>query len=103
MASELAAVVRSALSNVALHAGSEAHAYVLIEDLEDSVVVTVRDDGSGIADGRLDQAEREGRMGVSRSILGRVADLGGAVLLETAPGAGTEWEITVPKSQEVGV
>ncbi len=103
MASELAAVVRSALSNVALHAGSEAHAYVLIEDLADSVVVTVRDDGSGIADGRLDQAEREGRMGVSRSILGRVADLGGAVLLETAPGAGTEWEITVPKSQEVGV
>ena len=41
-------------------------------------------------------------MGVARSILGRVADLGGAVLLETAPGAGTEWEITVPKSQEVG-
>ncbi|SIK44759.1 Putative two-component system sensor kinase [Mycobacteroides abscessus subsp. abscessus] len=102
MASELAAVVRSALSNVALHAGPQAHAYVLIEDLADSVVVTVRDDGSGIADGRLDQAEREGRMGVSRSILGRVADLGGAVLLETAPGAGTEWEITVPKSQEVG-
>ncbi|SHT02695.1 putative two-component histidine kinase [Mycobacteroides abscessus subsp. abscessus] len=102
MASELAAVVRSALSNVALHAGPQAHAYVLIEDLVDSVVVTVRDDGSGIADGRLDQAEREGRMGVSRSILGRVADLGGAVLLETGPGAGTEWEITVPKSQEVG-
>jgi signal transduction histidine kinase len=103
MASELAAVVRSALSNVALHAGPQAHAYVLIEDLDDSVVVTVRDDGSGIAAGRLDQAEREGRMGVSRSILGRVADLGGAVLLETAPGAGTEWEITVPKSQEVGL
>lgn len=101
MAGELAAVVRSALSNVALHAGPGAHAYVLIEDLDDSVVVTVRDDGAGIADGRLDQAEREGRMGVSRSILGRVADLGGAVLLETAPGAGTEWELTVPKSQVV--
>lgn len=99
-AEELAAVVHSALSNVSLHAGVDAHAYVLVEDLGDTVVVTVRDNGCGIADGRLEQAEREGRMGVSRSIVGRVSELGGTVHLETAAGAGTEWEIVIPKSQK---
>ena len=39
----------------------------------DQVVVSVRDDGPGIAGGRLDEAAAEGRLGVSESIRGRVA------------------------------
>ncbi|WP_037177520.1 MacS family sensor histidine kinase [Rhodococcus sp. UNC363MFTsu5.1] len=96
-AAEVAAVVRTALSNVELHAGGGAKAYVLLEDIGEEVIVSVRDDGAGFAPGRLAEAEAEGRMGVSRSILGRVADLGGTATLETAPGEGVEWEIRVRK------
>ncbi|QNG20323.1 ATP-binding protein [Rhodococcus triatomae] len=96
-AKELTAVIDTALSNVARHAGAGARAYVLLEDLGEDLVVTVRDDGVGIAPGRLEQAEAEGRMGVSKSILGRVESLGGAATLDTEPGQGTEWEIQVPK------
>jgi signal transduction histidine kinase len=96
LATELAAVVRETLSNVARHAG-EAHAWVLLEDLSDEIVVSVRDDGPGIPAGRLTDAEAEGRMGVAGSIRGRVLDLGGRVDLRTGPGEGTEWEFRVPR------
>jgi len=96
-AAELAAVAGTALSNVAVHAGADAQAYVLLEDLGDEVVLSVRDDGCGIPVGRLAQAEREGRMGVAQSIKGRVAELEGDAQLETSPGAGTEWEIRIPR------
>jgi signal transduction histidine kinase len=93
---ELAAVVRACLDNVARHVGADAPAWVLVEDLGGSVVVTVRDEGPGIADGRLEQARGEGRLGVAESIRGRMADLGGTAALVSAPGQGTEWELTVP-------
>jgi signal transduction histidine kinase len=97
LAGEVAAVVRETLSNVARHA-TDAHAWVLVEDLGDDVVVSVRDNGPGIPAGRLAAAEAEGRMGVAKSIRGRVTELGGAVDLRTAPGDGTEWEFRVPKA-----
>ena len=50
---------------------------MLLEELPDRVEVTVRDEGPGIPEGRLAQAEREGRLGVVESIRGRIADLGG--------------------------
>jgi signal transduction histidine kinase len=96
LAAELAAVVRETLSNVARHAGN-AHAWVLVEDLGAEIVVSVRDDGPGIPAGRLAEAAAEGRLGVAKSIQGRVADLGGDVSLRTAPGEGTEWEFRVPR------
>uniref|UniRef100_UPI001F52892B ATP-binding protein n=1 Tax=Streptomyces graminilatus TaxID=1464070 RepID=UPI001F52892B len=61
------------------------------------VVVTVRDDGPGIPEGRLAQAEGEGRLGVAQSIRGRLRDLGGDAELISVPGQGTEVELTVPK------
>lgn len=94
---ELLAVVREALSNVDRHAGESAEAWVFVEDLGDQVVVSVRDDGDGIPEGRLEQAAAQGRLGVAQSIKGRVADLGGTITLDTAVGAGTEWEIRVPR------
>lgn len=96
-AAALAAVATEALSNVDKHAGREARAWVLLEDLGDHVVLTIRDDGSGIPTGRLDAACAEGRLGVERSIRGRVSDLGGTIDLQTGPGEGTEWEIRVPR------
>ena len=73
---------------------------VLLEDLGDSVVVSIRDDGVGIPAGRLDQAVSEGRVGVAKSIVGRMNWLGGRAELSTGPGSGTEWELTVPRQSE---
>lgn len=98
-AKELAAAVGAALDNVRKHAGDGARAWILVEDEPDSVVVTVRDDGPGIPEGRLAQAEGEGRLGVAQSIRGRLRDLGGGAELISVPGQGTEVELTVPKDK----
>jgi signal transduction histidine kinase len=95
LAEELVAAVRAGLDNVERHAPG-AKAYVLLEHDDDRIVVSLRDDGPGIPPGRLEEAEAAGRMGVSRSIVGRLADLGGSATLTTAPGKGTEWELVVP-------
>jgi signal transduction histidine kinase len=97
VADELYAAAANALDNVAAHAGPDAHAYVLLEDLGDAVTVSIRDDGVGIADGRLEQAVGEGRVGIAKSIVGRLNWLGGSAKLNTGPGCGTEWELTIPR------
>ncbi len=89
--------VRAALDNVRQHAGERATAWVLLEDEPDRVTVTVRDDGVGMAPGRLEEAAREGRLGVQASVRGRLADVGGTVAVHSAPGQGTEVELVVPK------
>lgn len=99
VAAEVDAAVANALDNVAAHAGEGARAFVLLEDLPDSVVISVRDDGVGIATGRLDEAVDEGRVGISKSIVGRLNWLGGSARLSTGPGRGTEWELTIPHSR----
>ncbi|MEV6748333.1 MacS family sensor histidine kinase [Streptomyces sp. WC2508] len=96
-ATELAAAVSAALDNVRVHAGENAQAWILVEDWPDEVIVTVRDDGPGIPDGRLAQAEGEGRMGVALSIRGRLRDLGGTAEVISVPGQGTEVELKVQK------
>ncbi|WP_167501201.1 MacS family sensor histidine kinase [Streptomyces malaysiensis] len=98
VAGELAAAVGAALDNVRVHAGQDAHAWILLEDEPDAVMVTVRDDGPGIPEGRLADAEAEGRLGVALSIRGRLRDLGGTAAWISAPGQGTEVELTVPKA-----
>ncbi|MET7642741.1 DUF5931 domain-containing protein [Streptomyces sp. NPDC005426] len=97
-AAELAAAVSAALDNVRVHAGESARAWILVEDWPDEVIVTVRDDGPGIPEGRLAQAEGEGRLGVALSIRGRLRDLGGTAELISVPGQGTEVELKVPKT-----
>jgi signal transduction histidine kinase len=97
IAEEFCAAAGNALDNVAAHAGPDARAYVLLEDLGDSVTVSIRDDGVGIADGRLDEAVGEGRLGIAKSIVARMNWLGGSAKLNTGPGCGTEWELTLPR------
>ncbi|MFD7317236.1 MacS family sensor histidine kinase [Streptomyces sp. NPDC059883] len=98
-AQELTAAVGAALDNVRGHAGAEAHAWILVEEWPDEVIVTVRDDGPGIPEGRLAQAEGEGRLGVALSIRGRLRDLGGTAELISVPGQGTEVELKVPRGE----
>ncbi|MGP3984342.1 MacS family sensor histidine kinase [Streptomyces sp. KR80] len=97
-AGELAAAVGAALDNVRKHAGAGAQAWILLEDEPDAVIVTVRDDGPGIPEGRLAAAEREGRLGVALSIRGRLRDLGGSAELLSLSGQGTEVELRIPKA-----
>ncbi|MGB6227817.1 MAG: DUF5931 domain-containing protein [Pseudonocardiaceae bacterium] len=96
---ELVAVTREALANTARHGGPEAKSWVLVEDLGAEVVLTVRDDGPGVGSEQLADAHGNGRMGVSRSIRGRVADLGGTLTLSTSPGRGTEWEVRLARAR----
>ena len=95
VASELAAAAAAAVDNARRHAGGTV--WVLVEDEPDEVTVSVRDDGPGIPAGRLEQAARDGRLGVAQSIRGRVEDLGGTVCVESTPGQGTEVELRVPR------
>jgi signal transduction histidine kinase len=94
---EVAAAVSAALDNVARHAGPEAHAWILVEEEPDAVLVTVRDDGPGIPEGRLEAAGREGRLGVAQSIRGRLRDLGGTADVVSVPGQGVEVELRLPR------
>jgi signal transduction histidine kinase len=98
---ELVAVAGAALANVAEHVGPDAPAWVLLEDTKYGVEISVRDEGPGIPDGRLATAEAEGRLGVPRSMRGRVHDLGGTISCDTGPGRGTDWTISVPKREVV--
>lgn len=93
----LVAVVREAAANTARHAGDGARLWVLVEDDDDAVTLSVRDDGPGIPEGRLAAAEAAGRIGVASSMRGRVAGLGGRMTLHTGDGEGTEWEIHLPR------
>ncbi|MEU6675502.1 DUF5931 domain-containing protein [Streptomyces sp. NPDC046925] len=99
-ARELAAAVGAALDNVHRHAGPDAGAWILVEDEPDAVIVTVRDDGPGIPEGRLAEAEGEGRLGVALSIRGRLRDIGGTAELISVPGQGTEVELRVPRAAQ---
>ncbi|GGM28359.1 histidine kinase [Micromonospora yangpuensis] len=96
VARELAAAAGAALDNVDRHAGGRA--WVLIEDEETTVTVSIRDEGPGMPQGRLVEAAHQGRLGVAQSIRGRVADLGGSVRIHSAPGHGTEVELTVERT-----
>ncbi|MGS2640545.1 MacS family sensor histidine kinase [Streptosporangium sp. LJ11] len=95
-AAEMAAAVGAALDNVARHCGARAPAWVFAEGDGGLVTVTVRDEGPGIAPGRLEEAAADGRLGVAQSIRGRIADLGGTVTVISDPGRGTEIEMSVP-------
>lgn len=96
-AEEIVAATRAALDNVRRHVGEDARAWVLLQAFPDHVEVSVRDDGPGIADGRVVEAGAQGRLGISESIRGRIEDLGGKAELITGA-TGTEWELTVPRT-----
>jgi signal transduction histidine kinase len=93
---ELVAAARQALDNVVRHAGASRAALFAEED-GGTVVVTVRDDGRGFA---YDEAAlaAAGKMGLARSIKGRVEQLGGRLRVTSRPGAGTEVELRVPSA-----
>ena len=94
---EVVAAVRAALDNVRQHAGPDARAWVLLEDEQDGVRVTVRDDGVGFPPERPAEAAEAGRLGIAQSMRGRIADCGGTTTIRSRSGEGTVVEFQVPR------
>ena len=91
----LALALRQAFVNVRQHSGVE-RVEVVLDGAPDAVVVMIADAGSG-----FDQtAIPTDRLGVSRSILGRIAGTGGSAQLFTSPGSGTAYLFTLPVAAE---
>jgi len=94
---ELTAAVRQALDNAATHAHAS-RITVFADRDEGGIVVSVRDDGVGF-DYDEDVLRREGKLGVLKSMKGRIEDLGGSMSVHSAPGQGTEIEFHVPTAE----
>lgn len=98
---EVVAAVEAALDNVRRHAGEQARAWVLLDADGQEVTVTIRDTGNGLADGRLEEAVGQGRLGIASSIKGRLADLGGTAEIRSRLGGGTTVELHIPVGADV--
>jgi signal transduction histidine kinase len=88
----LAAATREAMTNAGRHAGVEKIA-VLARVADDEASVFVRDLGRGFDQGGVG----EDRRGVRESIVGRMERAGGRATVVSAPGAGTEVELVLPR------
>ncbi|MGO4956451.1 MacS family sensor histidine kinase [Luteococcus sp. Sow4_B9] len=95
-ARELDAAVTEVLLNVAKHAGPEARAWVLLEEEDGEVTVSVRDNGVGMSKEQVEGAHTSGRMGINASVLGRIGDIGGIAVARSQLGRGVEWEFRIP-------
>ena len=89
----LVAAAREAMVNAAKFGGGST-VDVFAEALEGEIQVYVRDRGPGFSPADLPPDRR----GVRESIVGRMARHGGRAEIHSAPGAGTEVELTLPRS-----
>lgn len=86
----LLGAVGEALTNAGKH-GAARRVVVYLEPGDGQVFCSIRDDGTG-----FDPATTAEGIGLSRSIRGRLAEVGGDVEVDAAPGRGTEIRLTVP-------
>jgi signal transduction histidine kinase len=91
---EASAAVKQTLDNVVEHADAK-KVNVFAEEDAGMVTITVRDDGKGF-DLDEDLFESQDKAGISKSMKGRIEDLGGRMRIDTAPGRGTEVEFRLP-------
>lgn len=88
----LTGAVGEALTNAARHGGAT-RTVVYAEPLDDDrVFVSVRDDGAG-----FDPAAVTEGMGLTRSVRGRITEVGGDVEVVSSPDHGAEVRLTVPR------
>lgn len=88
-------IVQEALNNIAKHAKAT-HVDVVLDDVDDEIVLTVRDNGIGIPAANPGAAITHGLRGMRE----RVAYLGGTVRVSGVEGKGTTIVITIPKTPE---
>ena len=90
----LVLAAREAMTNAAKFAGSD-EVSVYVEATDDSASVFVRDRGAGF-DRSAVPADRRG---LTESIEGRMTRAGGTARIVSAPGEGTEVELTLPRER----
>ncbi|HEX4705307.1 MAG TPA: ATP-binding protein [Pseudonocardiaceae bacterium] len=88
----LSGASREALNNIAVHAGTDRAWLTARAGAGPSVTVTVVDQGSG-----FDPATTRLGRGLSDSITGRMADVGGVAAVDSMPGQGTRVELRWPR------
>ena len=94
---EVEGTLAEILKNVEKHAGEDAKVWILLDqELDDEVILWVRDNGVGMSAAEVQEAADNGRLGIKDSIVGRMNDIGGSAILKSSPGAGTEWELRFP-------
>ncbi|CAN5595550.1 hypothetical protein BH24ACT4_BH24ACT4_22840 [soil metagenome] len=87
----VAGAVGEALTNAAKH-GDATRVIVLVDPGDDgTVTVSVNDDGGGFDPGSTDDGA-----GLTGSIRGRMAEVGGQVEIDSAPGRGAEVRLLLP-------
>ncbi len=87
-------ILQEALTNVIKHAGAS-HVKVSLELGEESVVLVVEDDGSGINNNHNDQKNPLHRLGLA-GINERALLLGGNCKIDSRPGKGTKIKVSIP-------
>ncbi|MFK0288710.1 sensor histidine kinase [Streptomyces sp. NPDC090499] len=87
--SALVEATREALTNVVKHAGTDV-ATIRVNHGPAGLVLTIVDAGRGF------DGEPAAGTGLRRSVIGRLTEVGGAVLIESASGEGTSVELRLP-------
>ncbi|HEX4941607.1 MAG TPA: ATP-binding protein, partial [Actinomycetota bacterium] len=97
-AEEVSAAVRQALDNVVRHAQATGVTIFGERDGAD-ISISVRDDGVGFD---VDEASMaaDGKLGITRSMRGRIEQVGGTMRIVSAPGKGTEVEFRLPAAPD---
>lgn len=93
VARTLASAAHEALRNVERHAGPDAHCQVVVAQEGPQCLVRVIDHGTGFDPTHLPT----GRLGVRRSVLQRLDDIGGEAVVESAKGRGTTVSLRWPR------
>jgi signal transduction histidine kinase len=88
-------VVQEALNNVGKHAQASLVRIGVDFEMDDTVVVTIQDDGKGFELASLDRAVQYGHLGL-RQMQERVERVNGTFSIQSLPGAGTEIRVTLP-------
>ncbi|MBC7919413.1 MAG: PAS domain-containing sensor histidine kinase [Rhodoferax sp.] len=88
-------IVQEALTNIARHAQAS-HAMVALQDRGDALLLTIADDGSGLAAGLESERKTYGLLGMRE----RVDMLGGHLAIDSSPGRGTHIEVCIPKGPQ---
>jgi PAS domain S-box-containing protein len=86
-------MVQESLNNIAKHAHAT-RAEIILDDTEDHVILTIRDNGVGMAGMQPSGMLTHGLRGMRE----RAGYLGGDVRISGAPGKGTSVVITIPKN-----
>jgi signal transduction histidine kinase len=94
--SALLRVAQGGMANVLSHSRAS-HATVALSSTDDEVRLVITDDGVGFVPGEVESAPGGASFGL-RAIRERVEQFGGRVDVRSAPGAGTQLTVVMPRS-----